>query len=210
MQQLIREVHAIPSEIKEVIGQRMNEFSSFSHKSPEEWFSELCFCLLTANSRAKTAMTIQKELGFKGFYSLKQEKLVECIKRNKHRFHNTKAARIVEARKYSDIKSVIQNIVKEEGQKSARDWLVKNVKGLGYKEASHFLRNTGHENLAIIDRHILSILGEHNLIQNTLKASPKNYLEIESACQSLAKSLNMSLSKLDLSLWYIKTGTVLK
>lgn len=210
MQKLIQEVHSIPNEIKQVIDQRMKEFSSFSHKSSEDWFSELCFCLLTANSRAKTAMAIQKELGFNGFYSLQQEKLVDCIKANKHRFHNTKAARIVEARTHKNIKSTMQNIVKTEGQNKAREWLVKNIKGLGFKESSHFLRNTGHEDLAIIDRHILSILTQHNLIQNPITVSPKNYLEIESACSSLAKQLDMSLSKLDLCLWYLKTGTVLK
>ncbi|GAJ17855.1 unnamed protein product, partial [marine sediment metagenome] len=29
-----------------------------------------------------------------------------------------------------------------------REWVVKNFKGLGYKEASHFLRNIGYKNFA--------------------------------------------------------------
>ena len=38
------------SEIKNIVEQRLNEFSDFKNKQGEEWFSEMCFCLLTANS----------------------------------------------------------------------------------------------------------------------------------------------------------------
>ena len=41
----------------------------------------------------------------------------------------------------------------------AREWLVHNVKGIGYKEAGHFSRNIGFtQDLAILDRHILKNL----------------------------------------------------
>ncbi len=211
MKTLIKEVRNIPEDVRKVIDQRISEFSSFSSKNGEEWFSELCFCLLTANSKAKTAMAIQKELGARGFSTLSHKKLVGCIKSNKHRFHNTKAARIIEARAHSkNLKSTIQNIVENHGQTVAREWLVDNVKGLGHKEASHFLRNIGYEDVAIIDRHILSILEQHNIISRPKDLSPRNYLAIEEACISLAEKLNMSLSRLDLSLWYLKTGSVLK
>ncbi len=38
-----------------------------------------------------------------------------------------------------------------------RDWLAqeKQIKGLGYKEASHFLRNIGLKGHAILDKHVL-------------------------------------------------------
>jgi N-glycosylase/DNA lyase len=109
-----------------------------------------------------------------------------------------------------NLKSTIQRIAQDHGHTVAREWLVDNVKGLGHKEASHFLRNTGHENVAIIDRHILSVLQEHKVISTPKDLSPRNYLAIEEACISLAEKLNMSLSRLDLSLWYLKTGQVLK
>lgn len=211
MQNLQKEVLSIPSNIKSLIEQRLTEFDSFKNKSSEEWFSELCFCLLTANSRAKTALALQKDLGFKGFYALSQENLVSEIKNHKHRFHNTKATRIVEARQHFNIKNTIQDITNKEGQRSARDWLVKNVKGLGFKEASHFLRNTGHTDVAIIDRHIISILKENNFLpQDFTVKNPKSYFQAESTCENLANKLSMSLSKLDLYLWYLKTGEVLK
>ena len=61
-----------------------------------------------------------------------------------------------------------------------RDYLVKNIKGLGLKEASHILRNIGFRNYAILDRHILKNLKKHNVITNIPQTlTPKTYFEIE-------------------------------
>ena len=236
------------TKLKDRIKNRLSEFELYRKKSGEDWFSELCFCILTANSKAKTGLAIQKELGSHGFISLTQAKITDCIKRNKHRFHNNKAKFIVEARKHTDIKDKIQNIIgnrtsnasdknnenynndtsnkndksnkNDENNKNvnivkeefeAREWLVKNIKGLGYKEASHFLRNVGYKNLAILDRHILNLLIEDNLISEKPKALNKNkYLEIEKTLLQLANKLNMSQAELDMYLWYMKAGDVLK
>jgi N-glycosylase/DNA lyase len=210
MEKLIKEIKNLPFDVQSRIDQRLKEFSSFSLKPSEEWFSELCFCILTANAKAKTALAVQADLGAKGFLSLPEKALVNKLLEHKHRFHNTKASRIVEARKYFDVKLKIQSIVKEKDQSAAREWLVKNVKGLGLKEASHFLRNTGHEDVAIIDRHIIALLGENNLIDIPKTVTPKAYAEIEACCSRLSQNLNISLSRLDLCMWYIKTGQVLK
>lgn len=207
MKELKKRLETISSETKSLINARLQEFESFKHKSNEEWFSELCFCILTANSKALTAISIQDELSFKGFATFSEDKLVHVIKRNKHRFHNTKASRIVAARKHLDIKGIITR--REESE--AREWLVENVKGLGYKEASHFLRNVGYVNSAILDRHILNLLAENGLLNEVPHSLNKSkYLEIERICSEVAKITNMNLAQLDLSMWYLKTGKVLK
>ncbi|HIH39883.1 TPA: N-glycosylase/DNA lyase [Candidatus Woesearchaeota archaeon] len=203
------------SDINKVVNKRLSEFSSFKNKSDKEWFSELCFCLLTANSKAKTAIAIQKELGHEGFRYKSWKELAECIRRNKHRFHNNKAKFIVGARKYSNIKNIIKNIVKSginsSEQSEAREFLVKNIKGLGYKEASHFLRNVGYFDLAILDRHILNLMVENKLIKEKPKSlTNKTYFEIENKFRVLADKLEMSLAELDLYMWYMKTGEILK
>lgn len=205
---LIEEIKKLEkSEIKAKVRSRLNEFSSFKIKSNSEWFSELCFCILTANSKARTAIQIQKELGHEGFLHHSIKELVECIKRNKHRFHNNKAKFIYEARKYSKIKDILRG----KSATEAREWLVENIKGLGYKEASHFLRNTGHFNLAILDRHILNLMLENKIIKEKPKSlNKKTYLEMEEKFNSLAKKANMSIAELDLYMWYIKGGDVLK
>ncbi|MBU0756633.1 MAG: N-glycosylase/DNA lyase [Nanoarchaeota archaeon] len=202
--------------IKKQVDTRLKQFKSFQSKPSKEWFSELCFCILTANSKALTAINIQNELGAVGFCDLSEKDLVNTIQKNKHRFHNNKAKYIVEARCHVDIKKKIANQIKEGGKGSggemfAREWLVKNIKGIGYKESSHFLRNVGYQNLAILDRHIINLMLDHKLIKDKPKAlTKKNYLEIEKKFSKLAQSIKMNCAELDLYMWYIKTGKVLK
>ena len=195
------------SPIKEIVEQRLKEFESFKNKQGEEWFSELCFCLLTANSRASTAMRIQEQIGSKGFLKSPKENISYVIRQNKHRFHNNKARYIVEARKFEHIKAILSKMP----ELQAREFLVENVKGLGYKEASHFLRNTGSKGLAILDRHILNLMAENDYLKEKPKTlSKKTYLKIEEKFNSLAKYVNMTSAELDLYMWYLKTNKVLK
>jgi N-glycosylase/DNA lyase len=199
------------SSIKQIIDKRLSEFKGFENKDGDEWFSELCFCLLTANSRASSAIRIQNQIGAKGFIHSPQENIVQVIKMNKHRFHNNKGKFIVTARKFVNIKAIIKKVAGERGEKEAREFLVENVKGLGYKEASHFMRNVGYTNLAILDRHILNLMVENNYLETKPKIlSKKTYLEIESKFNELAKDIKMSPAELDLYMWYMKTGQVLK
>ncbi|MBN2127103.1 MAG: N-glycosylase/DNA lyase [Candidatus Diapherotrites archaeon] len=195
-------------ELVELINSRLNEFSGFKNKSKDEWFSELCFCILTANSKAETALNIQNELKFSGFIEEKEKSLSKCIQRNKHRFHNNKAKFICEAREFKNIKEIINSF---KDSFSKREWLIHNIKGIGFKEASHFLRNTGTTDLAILDRHILNLMKENNLIKEKPKSlNKKNYLELEKKFFSLAEKVKMNAAELDLYMWFIKTGKVLK
>ena len=165
MKSLINEVNKLKNtKIESDVIKRIKEFKELNN-SPD-WFSELCFCILTANSKAETALNIEKELKGKGFHSYKESEVRDCIRRNKHRFHNNKAKFIFEARKHKNIKEIIQ----EKTVTEARTWLVENIKGIGYKESSHFLRNVGYDNIAILDRHIINLMVEHNI----LKEKPKN------------------------------------
>jgi N-glycosylase/DNA lyase len=212
MENLAKEIKALKNKsIKETVNRRLKEFESFKSKDTKEWFSELCFCILTANSKAATALAIQKELGSKGFCTLCQKEIRDSIRNNKHRFHNNKSKYIVEARHCIDIKNKIRQLIKESGEAGAREWLVDNVKGLGYKEASHFLRNVGFKNLAILDRHILNLMIEDRILKEKPKSlNKKNYLEIEQKFKHLSQELKMHPAELDLYMWYMKTGEVLK
>jgi N-glycosylase/DNA lyase len=133
-------------------------------------------------------------------------KRVEKLLRGRVRFHKTKAKRIVKARK------VICKLDKlpKDGFK-ARKFLVDNVNGLGMKEASHFLRNIGYTNLAIIDGHILNSMKEHGIIQTGQRPSnAKKYLEYEKQFFGFANKLGISPDELDVLLWSRKTGKILK
>lgn len=186
-----------------LIQNRLAEFKNLNSANTQEWFSELCFCILTANSKALNAINIQKELGVDGFVNYSQEKIIEIIKKHKHRFHNNKTAYIIAARNFINIKEHI----KELNGQLAREFLVKNIKGIGYKEASHFLRNVGYSDVAIIDRHIIRFLFNNKIIDSAPKAiTKKHYLDMENKLLLY----NLPLDLLDLMIWCHVTSSVLK
>lgn len=186
-----------------LVDSRLKEFQELSELDNSCWFSELCFCLLTANSKALTAIEIQKELGSEGFLGYSQEHIAQIIKKNKHRFHNNKAKYIVEARKFYNIKDLLKKMSGVE----AREFLVKNIKGLGFKEASHFLRNVGYSDVAIIDRHIIRFLVNYKYLDSVPKVISKKYYFNS---EDILKKFNIPLDKLDLMIWYHMTGKILK
>ena len=198
--------------ISSKINKQLKSFKAFSKKSNNEWFSELCFCILTANSKAQTAFNIQQIMNMQkpnGFLTLSQENISKIIQENKHRFHNNKSNFIVQARNYKNIKTILKKEIKI--NREPRDFLIKNIKGIAYKESSHFLRNVGFLNYAILDRHILSLMNTHNLIKEHPKTLNKNnYLDIEKKLSVLCNYVNMSQAELDMYLFYIRSGQILK
>jgi len=169
-------------------------------------FSELCFCLLTANFQAEKSWNIQKEIEDM-FFDANLEDLRIELKARGHRFWPQRAERIILARESRD---ELIELIKTKNESNIRNWLVKNIKGVGMKESSHFLRNIGFRGVAIIDFHIVDLLVAEGLIEKPKTITPKIYLEIEDVLKNLAKKSNMNLGELDLYLWYIETGKVLK
>lgn len=191
--------------IAEVIRTRILEFEKAGKEKEDKVFSELCFCLLTANFQADKCIRIQHEMG-RDFLILPEKELAEKLKEAGHRFWPQRATRIVEAR---ECKTELCKIMKDDG-KEMRLWLADNVNGLGMKEASHFLRNIGYKDVAIIDFHIVDLLEREKLIERPNTLTRNKYLEIEKVLEELGKSVNLNLAELDLYLWYIETGKVLK
>ncbi len=176
-------------------------------------FSELCFCLLTANSSATMGIKLQAQLGDEGFFNESLESLTESFRRAGHRFPEQRAYRIVEVReRWSEIKRLLETT---KSSKQLRYLLADpksqfKIKGFGYKEASHFLRNIGRKDLAIIDRHIYRFLVENGLFGEVKTLTPKRYLEAEKVLETLCKDLGITQAELDLYIFYLKTGKVLK
>lgn len=195
------------SEVRDIVGFRMQDFREMDRKSADEIFKELCFCILTANFNAEKCMRIQKEIG-DGFLALSEPQLAEKLRESGHRFPNTRARYIVEARMCK--KSMEEQISSLTDKQKLREWLIGNIRGIGYKEASHFLRNIGFTDLAIIDFHIIDLLTRFRLIEKPKNLGKKKYLEIEETLRKLAEELNMNLAELDLYMWYAETGKILK
>ncbi|MCF7800054.1 N-glycosylase/DNA lyase [Candidatus Babeliales bacterium] len=193
--------------LKDQIEAQLKYFNELNKSDNLTWFSELCFCLLTANSKAQTAINIQTEINGIGFVKKTQTEIAYTIKKHGHRFHNIKTKYIFLAREFIEIKDIVKKIEKNIGIFEARNFLVSNIKGLGYKESSHFLRNVGYHDFAIIDRHILRFLHQNNFIKEIPKTiTSKKYLEFE----NILKKFEIPLDRLDLILWAHMTGKVLK
>ena len=195
------------SSIKETIDSRMKEFEELGKKDDDEIFRELCFCFLTANYSAEGGIRIQKEIG-SGFLILDEEVLAKKLEELRHRYPRARASYIVNSRTLKD--DLIKILKSHDDEKQIREWIVKNVKGIGMKESSHFLRNIGYKNIAIIDFHIIDLLVKHELIERPKTMTPKRYLETEKILEDLAEKTNLNLGELDLYLWYHETGKILK
>lgn len=205
MKELLKSIERLKrSKIKRIINTKIKEFERT--RSDDKIFQELCFCILTANFNAKKSIKIQKALG-KKFSTLTKTRLAKELKRLGHRYPNKRAEYIIKARKH---KNELKGVFKSSNEAEMRDWLVKNVKGLGYKEASHFLRNIGYKDSAIIDFHIVDILARYKVIQRPRTLTKKRYLKVENVLRKFAKESKLDLAQLDLYLWFSETGKVLK
>jgi N-glycosylase/DNA lyase len=94
-----------------------------------------------------------------------------------------------------------------------RDWLAKEprIKGLGYKEASHFLRNIGFSGHAILDKHVLRCIADVGIVDSPKPPTTRErYLHVEEKLKSFAKDIKIDFDELDLVLWSMKTGEILK
>ncbi len=195
------------------ISGRLDDFKRVWEGSEEKVFEELCFCLLTPQSKALHAdRVIRKLLEEKLLYEGDEASMKKHM--NYIRFHHTKARHITLARKQFLERGKVKIKGKIDGNNphEMREWLVKNVKGLGYKEASHFLRNVGlGEDMAILDRHILRNLAELGVIKRMPKTlTRKQYLDMEERMKQFCKGVGIKPSELDLLLWCKETGFVFK
>ncbi len=210
MRVLIEKIESLKnSNIKEIIDSKMREFEDLGTKDSPEIFKELCFCFMTANFSAHGGIKIQNAIG-DGFMTLSEEDLAKKLSELGHRFPNARANYVVLARPH--VNSIKETLNEFQTDFEKRNWVVQNIKGIGMKEASHFLRNIGQKDLAIIDFHIVDLLAKHNLIERPKNKSltPKKYVEIENVLKQISEKTNLSQGELDLYLWYEETGKILK
>lgn len=203
MKELIKRLNELKKgDVSTIVDKRLKEFSRLRSSTSDRLFHELCFCILTANFNAERCVKIQDSIR-NGFSEMSLKDLQKELAKHGHRYPNKRAEYIVEARKH---KPTLRNIQGDD----VRGWLVKNVKGLGMKEASHFLRNIGYTDFAIIDFHIIDLLNRYKIIKRPKTLTEKRYLEIEEVLRKIAERAGMNLAELDLYLWYMETGKILK
>ncbi|BCU71217.1 N-glycosylase/DNA lyase [Stygiolobus caldivivus] len=191
--------------------ERADEFLLNNRSGEEVWFRELVLCLLTSNSSFISSYKALVELYSYDITTLSKDKISSILKNSGYRFYNLKAIYIKRAidTYYGKLKSIVKPIA-DIDQISAREFLVSNVKGLGYKESSHFLRNVGYFDLAIVDRHILKFVNNYLYVNIKKVDSKRRYLLVEGLLKALASSLNMQVGLLDLFIFFKQTQTLVK
>ena len=229
IEQLKQEYDNKKSKIKE----RLNQFQKFFNE-PYSWFyrngelvllpvetkddyrlfEELAFCIFTANTSAEMgakAVDVVRNVLINGTVNEMTRRL-EGI----YRYSNIRPAYIIHTRNYlkNSLNFQLKNKIESfKNKNELRDFfaLNKDIKGLGMKEASHFLRNIGFKGYAILDKHIISSLHDFGILKTNEK--PKNnkeYLETEQKFIDFSKHAGIDMDELDLLLWSRKNGRILK
>lgn len=211
-----KEILEIYGRIGGDIKKRLKEFENKWKKgNNKDIHLELSFCILTPQSKARSAWEAIEALKENGLiWTGTKEEISEYL--NKVRFKNTKADNLVRLREQmTDAKGEIITkdfFKKLGGVEEKRDWIVKNIRGMSFKEASHFLRNVGFGNeIAILDRHILRNMERLGIIDEIPKTiTPKKYLEMEKKLLDYTQKVNIPMDHIDLLFWYREAGEIFK
>jgi N-glycosylase/DNA lyase len=199
------------AERREEIDNKLLEFKGIRDRSDSEIFEELIYCILTVQSSARSAGRAIERLKVKGLLFRGSAREVERALKGV-RFAKTKAKRIINARRlFSSVRGMVIKTKLPADPHAARSYLAEEVDGMGYKEASHFLRNIGYQGLAILDRHVLRGLYDLEAIDEVPRSlTKKRYLAIERLYFDLARKAGICPEALDLVLWSARTGEILK
>lgn len=209
-----KEIDEVYKKFKNDIDKAIKGYEETIYYDEKDYFAEIAFCILTPQSKARNAWAAIEKLKENGLlYTGNEEDIVEYL--NIVRFKNNKAKYLIELRNLMTRNGKLdsKNILKEIGDVfEKRNWILKNIKGMGLKEAAHVLRNLGYGRyLAILDRHVLKNLMELGVIKEIPKTlTPKIYFEIEEKMKEYSKYVNIPMDALDLVFWSQQAGEVFK
>ena len=197
---------------KDSIEAQLSEFSKIRDSADDaRIFEELAYCILTS--------AVGPRVGLRSIEAIKDilpggsGEEIESRLEGIHKYPE-KAYYIVHTREYlkKEYGFKLRGLVDSfDSPEERRDFfaLNKDIKGLGYTQASHFLRNIGFTGYAILDKNVIKSLYDFGIIDSPKPPSTgKKYKEIESRMKSLAGELGAGLDELDMLLWSLKTGRI--
>lgn len=197
------------------IRERLEEFAGvWREGSDEKLWEEMVFCFFTGGCSARMGLSsvdAVRPLLMTGTQAELANALV-----GSHRYPNARSKYIVHSRDFlsSELGMGLRaKLTSFTDPHARRDWLVneKGIKGLGYKEASHYLRNIGFRGYAILDKHVLNCMAELGIIDDPKPPNSRaRYLTVEEKLKQLTLSLGIDFDEMDFVLWSMKTGTILK
>jgi N-glycosylase/DNA lyase len=211
----VEAIRAAHRERRSAIQQRLAEFAEiWRSASDERLWEELVFCIFTAGASAR--------MGLRSVEAVRpllaagtHEELADALT-GRHRYPRSRSGYIVVTRAHLRESCAMRLRDQLESFGDAierRDWLARTrgIKGLGYKESSHFLRNVGLRGYAILDKHILRSLAELCVVESPDPPTTRaRYLATEERLRRFARDISVDFDELDLVLWSMKTGEILK
>lgn len=208
----IRRAHATR---RDEIRQRLADFAAIgTHGTDTQLWEEMVFCFFTGGCSARMGLN-SLEAVKPILMTADQPHLAKALS-GVHRYPNARSRYIVASRtflrEHCDLK-LRKKLHSFDCRLERRDWLVreKGIKGLGYKEASHYLRNIGFTGYAILDKHVLNCMAELKIIDEPKPPNTRSrYLKVEDKLKQLTKMTRINFDELDLVLWSMKTGVILK
>lgn len=194
---------------------RLAEFEKIWMSEPDErLWEEMVFCFFTGGCSARMGLRSIEAVRPMLLTGTHDELMNALVGR--HRYPRARSGYIVASREFLQEHCGLElrkKLSSFENHLERRDWLVKEkrIKGLGYKEASHFLRNIGLKGYAILDKHILRSLAELEIIDDPTPPNTRaKYLATEEKLKNLAETTEIDFDELDLVIWSMKTGEILK
>lgn len=207
----LEELKVLHRALEPEISARLKDFDLLRKKGDEDrLFGELTFCLLTPQSRARSCWAAVESLEGKGLiFEGEPVQIQDELWGVRFKYRKAEYVCLARERLRGRIGALLEEF---DDPRVAREWLVANVKGMGYKEASHFLRNVGlGRNLAILDRHVLKNLVRLGVIEEVPTSMTKRrYLQIEERMGEFARRAEIPMDHLDFLLWYREVGEVFK
>jgi N-glycosylase/DNA lyase len=213
----IDKIRATHSARRQEIRARLREFDDlWKSASDEQLWEEMVFCIFTAGASARMGLSAVAAVRPLLASGRPQQMTRALVKARAHRYPASRPGYIAVTRSYLQRQfgmRLRERLTSFGDHIERRDWLAqeREIKGLGYKESSHFLRNIGFKNYGILDKHVLRCLSEVGVIESAKPpATRRRYLETETAMRAFARSVRIDFDELDLVLWSMKTGEILK
>jgi len=197
------------------ITDRLGEFDGvLKAENDDRTWEEMVYCFFTGGCSAK--MGLRSVEAIRPLLRSGSQPEMAAALTGVHRYPNARSRYVAASREFleGDCNFRINDRLRSfDCRHERRDWLVKEkgIKGLGYKEASHFLRNIGFRGYAILDKHVLNCLFELKIIDDPKPPSTRSkYLKVEEKLRQFASEIKIDFDEMDLVLWSMKTGEVLK
>lgn len=200
------------------------ETMHWKEASEERLLFELILAILGSQNRYEVALRFSEEIRdyklLENNHSMKIELLTEKIQTIlsmaleiegtsiKYRFPNSKAKFIAHNLLYLQLYGGLKSLLSQtEDIAQLRAFFVKEIKGIGPKQSSHFLRNVGYSNeVAVLDIHILRYMQIQGIIEETyIKAigTLKEYEKLESLLIDFLRYMKYPIGLIDQAIWIV-------